>query len=236
MRVLLPIVDNLFAVSLDRGSHSYSLISNHQRPMIHISRNFIVATICMAVASIAAAQDLRAVTEDGRKVIISPDGKWRFDAGSLSSPKSNESASPYQTAVKKFSVAFNPSDWNLIQKRDAEDANKRTFQHKRFPIFAMVIADEMPATTAALKSVILSNAKSAGASTTVLVDQLTDLGGKEIGALRFAAQMQGLEFVFASYYYADVDGNIQVICYTAQSLFFKFQGDCQKFLDGLSIK
>jgi hypothetical protein len=183
-----------------------------------------------------AADDIRAITEDGRRVLLSPDGKWQFDGSPPAARKPAEAVSPYQTAVKRFSVAFNVADWNPAPRKETDESNKRMFHHKRLPVFAMVIADEMPATTPAMKQVIFANARSAGATTTVLVDQTQEVSGKEVGVLRLAATMQGLDFVFSSLYYADDSGNIQVTCYTAQALFHKYQAECQKFIGGLSIK
>ena len=193
--------------------------------------------LAFTVPAAVAAEDIRAITEDGRRVLLSQDGKWQFDNSVPAPRKSAESLpSPYQTSVKRFSVAFNPADWSLMPKREADEANKRIFQHKRAPIFGMVIADEIPASTEALRQAILANARAAGATTTLLVDQTQELGGKEVGVLRLAASMQGLDFVFSTFYYGEGDGNIQVTCYTAQSIFHKYQADCQKFISGLTIK
>ena len=196
--------------------------------------------LALAAASTASfgAEDMRAVTEDGRKVLLAPDGKWRFDLKARvasTGSSATDSTSPYQTAVKRFSLAFNQDDWTLLPKREGDAVNKRTFQHKRFPIFGMVISDEMPATTDAMKNAILYNASSAGATTTTLLDQTKKLGDRQIGELRMTALMKGIEFVFSTYYYADEDGNIQVMCYTGQSLFHKYQGECEKFLSGLAL-
>jgi hypothetical protein len=203
---------------------------------MHLLIKALLISLIASTLPAIAAQDLRAITEDGRKVVLSPDGKWKFDNKATSASPSIDSASIYQPVVKRFSLNFNPEEWNLTPKRDGEEPNKRSFQHKSLPIYALVVSDELPITTPAMKNIILSNAKSAGAATTVLIDKTQDLGGKEVGYLRFAATMKGLEVVFSSYYYADSDGNIQVMCYTGQSLFFKYEGDCQKFMNGLTIK
>jgi hypothetical protein len=100
----------------------------------------------------------------------------------------------------------------------------------------MVIADEIPATTATMRGMIVSNMRSASANTTVLLDGSQEVAGKEVGNMRLAATLNGLDFVFSSNYYADGDGNVQATCWTAQSLFFKYQAECQKFISGLIIK
>lgn len=201
-----------------------------------LTTTLLIALSTAAALPAVSAQDLRAVTEDGRKVVLTPDGRWKFDSRAAATPVSLESTSPYQTAVKKFSVSFDSSSWVLVPRRDSDEVNKRQFRHKSLPLHAIVMADEIPARTEALRNIILSNAQSAGAATTVLLEQSREVAGKDVGSIRFVAAMNGLEFVFSSYYYGDSDGNIQVMCYTAQSLFFKYEGQCQQFLAGLVIK
>lgn len=195
----------------------------------------LLLSLGLTTTATQAADELRAVTEDGRKVVLSADGRWRF-SNNAPSPAAASSESPYQPRVGKFSVAFSTTDWNIAPKGEGEATNKRTFTHKTLPIYAMVISDEIPATPAMMREVILANARAAGASTSILLEQPQQVSGKEAGLLRFAAVLKGLEFVFSSLYYADGEGNIQVTCYTAQSLFFKYQADCQRFLNGLIIK
>ena len=195
---------------------------------------FLVVTLNSLLLPAAMAADMRAITEDGRKVLLSPDGKWRFDTRGPAA-MNGAGDSPYQTRVKKFSLAFNTDEWRLLPPKD-EEPNKRTLQHKTLPIHALIVADEIPAKTETMKEVILHNVKSAGASSTVLLDTTEPLGDKQVGAIRLAASVKGMDFVFSTYYYADDDGNIQVTCFTGQSLFFKYQSDCQKLLSGLTIK
>lgn len=203
-----------------------------------MNRYIATLMVSLSVTTFAAfaAQDIRAITEDGRKVLLSPDGSWRIDTSLPTAPPALDAGSPYQPSVKKFSVRFNPSEWSLMAKRDDESVTKRVFQHKTLPIYGMVISDEIPTTNDALKNVVISNAKSAGSSMTVLLDETQEISGKSVGLIRFAASSKGYEFVFSTAYYGDGDGNIQVACYTVQPLFFKYQGECQKFLSGLTIK
>ena len=172
-----------------------------------------------------------------RMVLLRPDGKWRFATRAMQIGAGRADAgSPYQTSVGKVSLAFNASEWSMFPRREGEANNKRMLQHKSLPIYAMVIADEIPASTEALKNIILTNATSAGFATTTLLDQQKQVSGRQVGDLRFVASNKGVEFVFSAYYYADEDGNVQVMCYTAQALFHKYQGDCEKLLNGLTIK
>ncbi len=188
----------------------------------------------------AAPREVRALTEDGRRVILSANGTWRLDPNTTGMPSVGTQqlamGSPYQTSVKRFKVGFDTTVWAMVPARDGDDANKRQFRHKTLPLHAMVIADEIPASNAALHNLILLNARSVGATPTVVLDEERDLSGQKIGHLRFAASLQGLDYMFATYYFGSTDGNIQVTCFTAQAVFFKYQTTCQQFLAGLSIE
>lgn len=200
-----------------------------------IQRKQVAAwAVMMAVAGGVAAKDVRAVTEDGRKVLLSADGKWRFDSNAPGAV-APATESPYRPSAKQFSLAFNPSEWTLLGKRDEDGPHKRGFVHKSLPVHAWVIADEMPAALPTMKTLILSNAKSAGAETTVLLDELVRVSDKEVGSLRMAAALKGMDFVFWTYYFANQDGNIQVTCFTAQALFYKYEAECRKLLASFRI-
>lgn len=205
-------------------------------------RRTTIATLLISLTAATAlpamsAEELRAIAEDGRKVILSPDGKWKFDNRLPTAPSStSDAASPYQTAVKRFSLNFDTSKWILIPKQDTDEYNKRMFRHKSLPIMAMVIADEIPASKETVRDIIISNANSAATSMTILQEQDKEVGGKTIGAIKFAATLKTLEFVFSNHYYGAEDGNIQVMCYSVQSLFHKYERDCQQFTAGLTIK
>ena len=205
---------------------------------MRLSTRLVFLTLAAWAASAACAQDLRAVVvEDGRQVILSPNGKWRFDTNATRA----KAAVPggmvtYQPSAKKFSVAYSSDTWDLMPIKENDSPSKRSFAHKTLPIYAMVIADQIPVSTAAVKNVILANARASGAEPTVLLDKPIDIGGNAVGSIRFAVAPKGVEFEFAAYYFGSPEGNVQVSCYTAQSLFAKYENECKKFMDGLAIQ
>ncbi len=189
----------------------------------------------LAVATAAwGADPLHAITEDGRKVLLAPNGTWTFD--SRSSTPAAPDGSPYIPMVKKFSVSYDVNNWNQSPPKDGESATKRMFMHKTLPLYAVVISDQIPANNASMREVILHNVQSAGATPTVILERKPVISGKEVGMIRLVANLKGLDFVFTTNYYGDDNGNIQVTCYTGQALFYKYEAECQKFIDGLSIK
>lgn len=198
-----------------------------------------LVSLVMAALTVCSvgAQDLRAVVEDGRKVILSPNGKWRFDTNAARAkvPASGGMLT-YQPTAKKFSAAYSSDTWDLMPIKDSDSPSKRTFAHKTLPMYAMVISDEIPVSTATVKNVILANARASGAVPTILLDKPIDIGGNAVGSIRFSIAPNGVEFEFAAYYFGSPEGNVQMSCYTAQSLFAKYESECKKFMDGLAIK
>jgi hypothetical protein len=190
----------------------------------------------LSMAATAATGDIRAMTEDGRKVILSTDGHWAFDTRANSTPIKPSGDSPFHSSVQAFSVSFDTSQWILSPMGSNDVANKRMFRNRSRPLFVAVVSDELPATTSALRNSIIASAKKNGGEVKVLVDETRSIKGKDIGYVRYFVNNDGTEFVFANLFYGDDRGNIQVACFTAQQLFFKYQDECQKFLDGLNIE
>lgn len=198
---------------------------------------FVLAVFLSAMhIAAASAAEVRAVTEDGRKVLLTPDGRWRYDAKSSVPMQTLADQSPYQTQVKKFLLAYDSSKWIPVQREGQSETNKKLFKHKTLPIYGMVIADEIPAATEAIKNVILYNAKTAGTDLKVILDETKNISGKTAGSIRFVGALGGVDFMFTGYYYGDADGNVQVMCYTGQQIFYKYESDCQQFIGGLIIK
>ena len=138
--------------------------------------------------------------------------------------------------VKAFSLTFDTAKWGIAPPEAGDGATKRTFRHRALPLYAMVVSDEIPATTDIVPNAMITNATSAGAEPKVLSDEVRPLHGKDVGVLRMLVSRGGLEFVFVTRYYGDQRGNIQVMRWTGQAIFFKYQTECQAFVDGLTIE
>ncbi len=202
--------------------------------------------LSLAASAIHAAPDdlpsalttpLRAVAEDGRRVLLMPDGRWHLDkqaGNAAATPRADAVTSPYRTAVKRFSVKYDTRNWIPLPVKEGEEG-KRSFKHRTLPVQAMVIADEVPANNTVLRNIILHNMRNAGAAVTVLIDEERDRGKDKIGYIRLLGSMQGMDYVFTTNYFANSDGNVQVTCLTVQALFAKSQAECQQFIDGLTI-
>lgn len=199
----------------------------------------LLGTMALMPVAHAQGKDLRAITEDGRKVLLGSDGRWRFDASAaaLSTPSAPASESPYKTILDSVSVVFDTKKWSLAPTTASDPRGRRTFRHSTLPLYAAIIAEEFPATTQGMRTVILSNARTfSGTEPTVLFEEIKPVQQRPVGNLKFYITKDGLEFVFTTRFHANEQGNVQLSCWTAQSLFHKYEDECQKLLDGLTFQ
>lgn len=201
---------------------------------------FALYSLLLAVTPLTAmSDDLRAVTEDGRKVILSPDFKWKFDIAkpSFAAPLSPTGNVVYQSQVKKFSVTYDTAKWVTEPPKEGDmNPSKKVFKHRTLPVYALVIADELPLTNEKLRNVILINARASGSEPKILMENNKQVNGNNLASIRFTVIAQGIDFLFWTQYLGSDEGNIQIACYTGQSLFFKYEAECQQFLDGFKIR
>lgn len=188
-------------------------------------------TVLFGTGALAADKNLRAITEDGRKVILRTDGQWIFDT--TQDKAIPRASNVYQTNVPGFSLTYDNTKW---KPQPSDTKGMQVFRHTTYPLFSMAISDEMPATVEAMKSVALYHAKKADPNAKIITEEMRKIGEKDILTLKFMAKIENLPFFYYGNYYANQSGNVQVVCYTSQQLFHKYENECQQFIDGLKIR
>jgi hypothetical protein len=186
------------------------------------------------------AQDIRATTDDGRKVLLKEDGSWKFhDASKLSRSKTSalyqkpeESTALFKAKGDKFMLWFDPVKWH--QKKRA-DTDKTTFVHKDGDVYAMVLAERFGMTLEALKDIAVKNAQNASPDVKVTYEKNRIVNGKTILCMKMEGTIEGVQFIYYGYYYADKAGIVQLITYTSQNLFPEYESEMTKFLNGLVV-
>jgi hypothetical protein len=53
--------------------------------------------------------------------------------------------------------------------------------------------------------------------------------------MKLEGTIEGVQFVYYSYYYAGKAGTVQLLTYTSQNLFSEFEPEMTEFLNGLVI-
>ena len=187
-------------------------------------------------AGLALSQTpLRARTESGREVILSPDGTWKYATEEPHSiaPRSTEGKTLFKAPQGNFGIWYDPAKWTVRQ--DADSEGRIHFKLKRGDAYALVLIEEIPVPTRNLKSVALANAKEAASDAKITFEGTTTIDGKEVLILKMDGTVQEIPFRYYGYYYGGKNGTIQVLSFTGQAIFQKYEDEFTEFLNGLVI-
>lgn len=196
---------------------------------------------CAAVASLSClvgqlyAADIRAFTEDGRAVILSTNGRWKYDQTQTTSSKQTPPYI-YQSRMKTAKVMIDPLAWVPAAPGAANDPSfRKVFTHRTKPIVGMVIADETPSSNNGIKAAIIANVRNAGAEPVIVSESTKVVDGKTVDSIRYSALLNGTEFFYSTDYFANQDGNVQITCLSSKVHFEKYDLDCAAFLSALRL-
>jgi hypothetical protein len=209
-------------------------LSFQAEPMRSFYRCAAVVSLSCLVGQLYAA-DIRAVTEDGRAVVLSTNGRWKYDQTQISSSKKSPPYI-YQSRMKIAKVMIDPVAWVPATPVAANEPSfRKVFTHRTKPIVGMVIADETPSSNSGLKAAIIANARNAGAEPVLVSESTKELGGKTVGSIRYSALLNGTEFFYSTDYFANQDGNVQITCLSSKIHFEKYESDCAMFIGSLRL-
>lgn len=196
-----------------------------------------------AAAQVSAQEAIRARTEAGQEVLLYPDGTWKF-TGDLKPPGAAASRANFnkpaaarklfKTERGKFGVWYDENKWQPTRRMNAE-SGKQSFNLVSGDGYAMIIAEELTIPMTALKRIALENAKQAAPDARIVLEEKRVVNGREILCLRIQGTIEQVPFTYYGYYYGGPAGTIQVITFTGQTLFNRYETEFTSFLNGLEI-
>ena len=199
-----------------------------------------LCSLAMALfaTSLALSQTpIRARTESGREVILSPDGTWKYapekSETHTPAPRSTVGKTLFKAPQGNFGVWYDATKWTLRTDEDSE--GRIRFKLKRGDAYAMLIIEELMVPTTSLKAVALANAKEAASDAQITFEGTTNLDGKEVLVMKIDGTIKEIPFRYFGYYYGGKNGTLQALTYTGQSLFQKYEQDFIEFLNGVVI-
>jgi hypothetical protein len=188
----------------------------------------------------AEAQGIRAITQEGKTVILQPDGTWKYADG----PQSSSSASSLRAFSKpatasasingkrvKYTVWFDESKWRAAEKPDNPNAEYE-LTHSTGDGYAMLIAERIPIPLKNLKVIALERAKKAAKDIRLLGEERRNVNGSDLLALTMEGTLQGTPFVYYGYYYSGDKGTVQFVTFTGRQLFDEYRADFEELLNG----
>jgi hypothetical protein len=202
-----------------------------------------IAPLILALTLAAPAigqQPMTATTDSGRKVLLYPDGTWKYKdkpttpASNLKSYAKSPSATD-KLVLNQGKVIFNfdPEKW----KKDVrpQEPGEHGFTLVAGDGYAKVISERIQMPLATLKHIALENAKQAAPDAHLATEEKRLVNGKEVLCMQVKGTVEGIPFVYLGYYYSGTEGSVQVITFTAENLFNESRKEFEEFLNGFEI-
>ncbi len=100
----------------------------------------------------------------------------------------------------------------------------------------MAITERIPIPLSTMKKVALDNARQAAPDAKIILEENRQVNGLHVTCLKIVGTVQGIPFTYFGYYHSGSKGTIQLLTYTANTLFAEYQDDFTDFLSGLTAK
>jgi hypothetical protein len=198
---------------------------------------FVAISLLLAFSGCAAAQERRAVTEDGKSIIVYPDNTWKY----AEEPSDVQKASVAMRGKTRaelprgnYVLWVDESKWRL-DKKDGEPG-WQTYTHKNGDGYAMAITERVSIPLPTLRKIAIDNARESAPDVKVTFEETRRVNGLEVLCMRMTGTIRGIQFAYYGYYHSNDRGTIQLLTYTAKNLFPEFQHDFTDFLNGLTMK
>jgi hypothetical protein len=189
--------------------------------------------LCLTTASSVFAQQ-RAVTDDGKSVILTPDGRWSYEQ-----PSGDAVAAPaepkklFQSKTGMYGVLFNESVW---QEKKPQAGREYALGHVDGDIYAFFISERIEFSLDAMKDIVLQNARDGGFDSLKITQQERKLiSGKQVLYLIMEGVFRGAPIVYSFYIYSSPAGTLQFVVFTSRNIYQQYKTDILNLLNGLQL-
>lgn len=206
---------------------------------------FIHLLLVLLFTSLISSAQINAVTENGDKVILKPDGTWSYTEGEAEADKpiplnevkfEKEETSTFLVKSKKLNIGvwINPKLWSFEKSKEGE-ASEFEFNRKGEDFYGLLITEKTEIPLESLRIIAINNAREAAPDLKVTKEEYRTVNGVQVLMMQMKGTIQGIRFVYFSYYYTSAEGSLQFITYTSESMFSRYEGEMEKLLNGFVL-
>ena len=200
--------------------------------------------ILAILVSSAIAQEIRAITEDGKDVILHPNGTWHYAESETN--ESRTSSEPLQFVkpasathlIKgkrvKYGLWYDAKKWLVDQKTDNPSAEFE-LTHAEGDRYVLIIPERLQIPLQTLRVAAIANAKRIAPDIQITFEETRIVNGHPILCLKMDATVQGIPITYYNYYYSGKVGAIQIMTYTGQNLFAEYKSEMDDLLNGFEV-
>jgi hypothetical protein len=190
------------------------------------------------LASPVAAQVVKAVTQDGRFVVLQPNGTWRY----MEEAKANSPtiARPLGATVLlagrqvPYGVWLDLARWRVVDPKQNQAAEYE-FTHLGGQAGAIVIPDANRINPDSWKEIVITNARGAAPDARITKEERKTVNGVPVLVLQWEGTGSLGPFIHYGYYYSGSRGAVQIVTYTFAATFEQYRADLTAFLDGFVV-
>lgn len=212
-----------------------------------MKRLLIILLNC--IIFITAKSQIKALTENGREVILNENGTWQYVSDKDKNGSDNLnliivnpvnfSKPPGETFIVKSNVVnigvyIDHSLWTFAPHKENEANPEYMFTMKSEKGYAMMITEKTEIDLVNLKDIVLKNAKDAAPDARILSQEYRIVNGQKVLCLQLSGTISGIKFMYLGYYYSNSNGTIQLVTYASEKLFNESRPDLEKFLNGFT--
>jgi hypothetical protein len=185
----------------------------------------------------AAAQATQATTEDGRKVLLYPNGKWKYapatprGRGAAAYTRTTSATEGIDLLRGGMTLFVDPGKW---KRTPSEDPTRISFRHSTGEAYGMVVAERLAIPLPRLKEIAVSNAREAAPDVRVTFEEPRRVNQMDVLAMQMEGTIQGVPFTYYGYYFSGPQGSVQLLTYTGSNLFAEYKPEFEDFLNGLT--
>jgi hypothetical protein len=204
---------------------------------------FLIITFSLLVlfCSVIFAQDIKATTEDGKSVILSSDGTWRYAKSSQieardQSGNFEKSSSATASLNLKGDRIFLWYDSTIWVRKQSTDPSKFQLTHKDGDIYAVIIGERFTTNIEALRNLAVDNVLKMAPDLNVTMEDDRVVNGTTVHSITSEGTISGAKFTFFGYYYTGAEGTVQVLVLMPSNLVGQYRQQTIALLNGLEVK
>jgi len=208
----------------------------------------ILLFLLILVCSVSNAQ-IKALTENGKQVILYDNGTWKYETDSVTKSKSSDSiklnnnkfSKPIgatflvKSSVLNIGVYIDPNVWTFAGHHENEVNPEFRFTLKSDDGAAMLITEKTQIALESMPDIALINAQKASLDARITYKDYRIVNNKKVLFLQMAGTIKGIHFRYTGYYYSSEKGTVQIVCYTSENLYEHAKKDMENFLNGFVV-
>ena len=208
-----------------------------------------IFTLAVLLQSLTFIAQQRALTEDGKEVVLFDNGTWKFvnesDAKALETTITNNNLfeksrnASFLMKSKKMDVGvyFDPKKWKLATQNISPHVEYFFAERSSNDgYFGFMITEKVQiATLKNLKDLIIENVNRNVDYFRLKESEYRTVNGVKVLYIRYAANTKGMDFEYAGNYYINSDGYAGVVGFSSQKMFENSFGAIQELINGISL-